>query len=82
MIAITLHNFPEGMAVSVGFAGTDIDKGISLALGIGLQNVPEGLAVSASMAGIGYRKAPAFWIGCLTGRAYRRCARKCGGLAS
>lgn len=67
VIAITLHNFPEGMAVGVGFAGTDIDKAISLALGIGLQNVPEGLAVSASMAAIGYEKEPAFWIGCLTG---------------
>lgn len=67
VIAITLHNFPEGMAVGVGFAGTDTDKGMSLALGIGLQNIPEGLAVSASMAAVGYPKALAFWVGCVTG---------------
>ena len=67
VIAITLHNFPEGMAVGVGFAGGDIDRGISLALGIGLQNVPEGLAVATSMAAIGSDRWPAFWIACLTG---------------
>jgi ZIP family zinc transporter len=44
VIAISLHNFPEGMAVGVDFAGTDIGNGISLAIGIGVQNVPEGLA--------------------------------------
>jgi len=56
VIAISLHNLPEGMAVGVGFAGTDIGNGISLAIGIGVQNVPEGLAVAAAMIAIGYPK--------------------------
>jgi len=67
VIAITLHNFPEGMAVGVGFAGENIGKGTSLAIGIGLQNVPEGLAVAAAMVAIHYSKAQAFWVACLTG---------------
>jgi zinc transporter, ZIP family len=67
VIAITLHNFPEGMAVGVGYAGTEENNANSLALGIGIQNVPEGLAVAASMVSIGYDKAKAFWIGSLTG---------------
>ena len=46
VIAITLHNFPEGMTVGVGFAGEDIANGLGLGLGIGAQNIPEGLAVA------------------------------------
>ena len=67
VIAITLHNFPEGMAVGVGFAGGDISNGMSLATGIGIQNIPEGLAVSISLLSIGYSKASSFLIGFLTG---------------
>src|SRR5690606_4969465 len=39
VIAITLHNFPEGMAVGVGFAGGNVSNGLALGLGIGLQNI-------------------------------------------
>jgi zinc transporter, ZIP family len=67
VIAITLHNFPEGMAVGVGFAGGDIGNGTSLAFGIGLQNIPEGFAVSISLLSIGYSRSAAFWVGTLTG---------------
>jgi ZIP family zinc transporter len=67
IIAITLHNFPEGMAVGVGFGGGDIANGVSLALGIGLQNIPEGFAVSISLLAIGYSRSAAFWVGTLTG---------------
>lgn len=67
IIAITLHNFPEGMAVGVGFAGADIGKGISLSIGIGLQNIPEGLAVAAALLAIDYPKSQAFWVAALTG---------------
>jgi zinc transporter, ZIP family len=67
IIAITLHNFPEGMAVGVGFAGGDVSNGTSLAIGIGLQNVPEGFAVAISLLSIGYSKGAAFWVGLLTG---------------
>lgn len=52
--AITLHNFPEGMAVGVSFGGGDIAAGTATAIGIGLQNIPEGLAVAGALAGIGY----------------------------
>jgi zinc transporter, ZIP family len=67
VIAITLHNFPEGMTVGVGFAGEDIANGLALGLGIGVQNIPEGLAVAVSLLAVGYGKWPAFWIASLTG---------------
>ena len=67
IIAITLHNFPEGMAVGVGFAGGDIANGSSLATGIGIQNIPEGLAVSVSLISVGYSRLQAFGVGTLTG---------------
>ena len=69
IIAITLHNFPEGMAVGVGFAGGDVDNGISLATGIGIQNIPEGMAVAVSLLTIGYSKLRAFLVASLTGLA-------------
>ena len=65
--AITLHNFPEGMAVGVGFAGGDIANGVSLATGIGTQNIPEGLAVAVSLLSVGYSKLKAFGVAFLTG---------------
>lgn len=67
VIAITLHNFPEGMAVGVGFAGGDISNGVSLATGIGLQNIPEGLAVAASLFAIGYSRMKSFTLAFGTG---------------
>jgi ZIP family zinc transporter len=69
VIAITLHNFPEGMAVGVGFAGGDVANGMSLAMGIGLQNIPEGLAVSVALVAVGYSRSRAFVVGLLTGLA-------------
>lgn len=67
VIAITLHNFPEGMSVGVGFAGGNLSNGISLATGIGLQNIPEGLAVAASLLVVNYTRMQAFLIAFLTG---------------
>lgn len=67
VIAITLHNFPEGLAVGVGFAGGDTANGLALGLGIGLQNVPEGLAVGVSMLALGFRRHTAFGVASLTG---------------
>jgi len=67
VLAITLHNFPEGMAVGVAFAGSDTANAISLATGIGLQNLPEGLAVAASLMAINYKRSFAFFIAALTG---------------
>ena len=57
--AITLHNFPEGLAVGVSFGGGDMAAGTATALGIGLQNIPEGLAVAGSLASLGYSRRTA-----------------------
>lgn len=67
VIAISLHNFPEGMAVGVGFAQGDMATGLPLAVGIGLQNVPEGLAVAVSLVSAGYTRSQSFLAACLTG---------------
>lgn len=64
--AITIHNFPEGMAVGVGFAGPDIANATALAIGIGLQNAPEGLAVAVALIAEGYSKWSAFAVASLT----------------
>jgi ZIP family zinc transporter len=53
VLAITLHNVPEGLAVGVGFGSGDIAGGIALMLAIGIQNVPEGLAVSVAAMNAG-----------------------------
>lgn len=60
VIAITLHNFPEGMAVGVSFGGGDTAQGVSTMLGIGIQNVPEGLAVAAAVGALGYGRLESF----------------------
>lgn len=57
IVAITLHNVPEGLAVGVGFGAGRVTDAIALMLAIGIQNVPEGLAVAvaARNAGMGGR---------------------------
>jgi ZIP family zinc transporter len=67
VIAITLHNFPEGLAVGVSFGDPDGTAGYATAFGIGLQNVPEGLAVALSLAAVGYSRLFAFFVALLTG---------------
>lgn len=67
IIAIVLHNFPEGLAVGVGFGGGDVANGITLAIGIGLQNIPEGLVVALALLAHNYTKSKAFLIGLLSG---------------
>lgn len=67
IIAITIHNFPEGLAVGVGFGDGDIANGISLAIGIGLQNLPEGLAVALPLVREKYTAGKAFLIALATG---------------
>lgn len=64
VIAITIHNFPEGMAVGVsGFT----PHAFSIALAIGIQNIPEGAAVAASLINAKYTPLKAFSISFLTG---------------
>jgi len=56
ILAITLHNMPEGLAVGVGFGSGDLGTAIPLMLAIGIQNVPEGLAVSVAAINAGLNK--------------------------
>ncbi|GAB1542348.1 ZIP family metal transporter [Scytonema sp. NUACC21] len=65
--AITIHNFPEGLAVGVNFGNNNIQDGIPVALGIGLQNLPEGLVVALSLVSEKYSAGYALWISLLTG---------------
>ncbi len=67
IIAITIHNFPEGMSVGVSFGTGDINNGIVLATAIGIQNIPEGLAVALPLVGLGINKWKAIGIATLTG---------------
>ncbi len=67
IIAITIHNFPEGLAVGVGFGANGLSGGLPLAIGIGLQNLPEGLAVAVALLGEGYSRFKSFGIAALTG---------------
>ncbi len=73
LLAITIHNFPEGMAVGVAFGaigsspGATLGGAISLALGIGIQNFPEGLAVSMPLMREGVSPLKSFWYGQLSG---------------
>jgi ZIP family zinc transporter len=67
VIAITLHNFPEGLAVGVSFGGGNLSNGAATALGIGLQNIPEGLAVAVSLASVGYGRGFSFLAALSTG---------------
>ncbi len=74
VLAITLHNIPEGLAVGVAFgaaaAGLDsatLAGAIALAIGIGIQNFPEGTAVSMPLRREGVSRAKSFWYGQLSG---------------
>ena len=67
IIAITIHNFPEGMSVGVSFGSGDYKNGALLASAIALQNIPEGLAVALPLIGLGYNKWKAVAIATMTG---------------
>lgn len=74
VLAITLHNIPEGLAVGVAFGAlaaglpaTTLGAAIALAIGIGIQNFPEGLAVSMPLRREGLSRRRSFWYGQLSG---------------
>ena len=74
ILAITLHNIPEGMAVGVAFAGTMADAGTisitaasALATGIAIQNFPEGAVISLPLKAEGTNRFKSFFIGMLSG---------------
>jgi len=54
IVAITLHNMPEGLAVGVGFGSGNVGDALSLMVAIGIQNIPEGLAVAVAAANAGF----------------------------
>lgn len=67
IIAITIHNFPEGLAVGVSFGAGNLKDGLAIAIGIGLQNIPEGFAVAFPLLAEGVSRRKAFLITLLTG---------------
>jgi len=73
ILAITLHNIPEGLAVGVAFGAlaaglpsATLGAAITLAIGIGIQNFPEGLAVSMPLRREGMSRRKSFWYGQLS----------------
>ena len=69
IIAITLHNFPEGLAVGVSYGGGNVPLATAVAVAIGLQNMPEGLAVALPLLREKYSKSKALGYACLSGLA-------------
>lgn len=74
VLAITIHNIPEGLAVGVAFGALAADLpaatlggAVALALGIGIQNFPEGTAVSVPLRREGLSRFKSFWYGQLSG---------------
>ena len=74
LLAVTLHNIPEGMAVGIVFAGLLANNdaitllgAYSVAIGIAIQNIPEGAIISMPLCADGYSKRKAFIYGILTG---------------
>ena len=67
VIAIAIHNFPEGIAVGVGFSSGNTAEAILIAGGIALQNIPEGMVVISPMLTAGIKPGKAFLIAMMTG---------------
>lgn len=67
ILAITIHNFPEGLAVGVTFGTGDIAAGMIIAIAIGMQNVPEGSAVAFPLIREGISRKRALWYATLSG---------------
>ncbi|MEM3578801.1 MAG: ZIP family metal transporter [Candidatus Bathyarchaeia archaeon] len=66
-LAVTIHNFPEGLAVGVSFGTGNIAAGLVVAAAIGLQNMPEGLAVALPLLREGYSRRKSLGYSTLTG---------------
>ncbi len=67
VLAIAIHNLPEGIAVGVGFGTDNYANAITIAGGIALQNIPEGLVIISPLLSIGISKAKTFLIATATG---------------
>lgn len=74
VLAITLHNIPEGLAVGVAFGAqaanlpsASLAGAVALAIGIGIQNFPEGTAVAVPLRREGFSRLKSFWYGQMSG---------------
>jgi ZIP family zinc transporter len=74
ILAVTLHNIPEGLAVGIAFGAAasglhaaSITSAIALAIGIGIQNLPEGMAIALPLRREGMSLGKSFWYGQLSG---------------
>lgn len=67
VLAIALHNLPEGLAIGVAFAGGESGAAHALATGIAIQNIPEGMVVAMTLRGVGYSRSGSAAVGILSG---------------
>ena len=67
VLAISLHNLPEGLAIGVAYAGADPVAALALATGISIQDVPEGMVVAMALRGVGYSRLTSVGLGMLSG---------------
>ncbi len=67
VLAIAIHNLPEGIAAGVGFGTGDISSAIMIAVGIALQNIPEGMVIIGPMLSVGISPGKTFFYAMLTG---------------
>lgn len=67
VLAITLHNFPEGLAVGTGVGSQSFELGLPILVGIGLQDLPEGFVVAMALLTVGYTGWQAISVAVITG---------------
>lgn len=67
VLAICLHNLPEGLAIGVAYAGTDPVGALALATGIAIQDVPEGMVIALALRSVGYGRVTSAGLGVLSG---------------
>ena len=67
VLAIAIHNLPEGIAAGVGFGSGDTSRALIIAGGIALQNIPEGMVIIAPMLASGIKPSKTFIVAAITG---------------
>ena len=67
VMAVAIHNLPEGMAAGVSFGNEDVSAAITVAVGIALQNIPEGVVTVSPLVMSGVSRGRAFMLAAATG---------------